>query len=324
MNSLPPLPLIDGHLFIDNSFLEKLNSCPRACEYAYLHRRVAAYSSSALNFGGAIHHALAYRYIHSPDMVLPETEAIQIQELEKWFAEKPNALEDHRTLDLAQALIRGYNSRYLGEEFRTLDLNGKPAVELPFAFPLYKTSSGITIMYCGRIDLPVHIDGQLFVVDHKTTSMLGDQFFKGLSVSPQMLGYCSGIETILPGEKCAGFLVNAIRVPKPTKREGMVIKPDDFQRSRTYIQDGQLVEWRRNLISLVDEFLWHYSQGYLPQKKSWCVNKFGMCEYFGVCELPPENRDIALSTGMFSDNIWSPLNDFNQTLQQFTTKQPTE
>ncbi len=316
MNPLPPLPLIDNHLFIDNSFLEKLNCCPRAVEYSYLHKRVASWSKAALNFGGAVHHALAIRYRDFPDLALSSDEDLQMEELSKWFAEKPNPMEDHRTLDLAQKLIRAYNSRFQGEEFASLTFNGSPAVELPFVFRLCKIGD-ITILYCGRIDLVVTSDGLIFVVDHKTTSMMGEQFFKGLSVSPQMVGYASGVEAILPKEKCAGFIVNAIKVPKPTKTKGDGVDSDCFQRHRTYLQEGQLAEWRQNTIALVEEFLWNYSRGILPQKKSWCVNKFGLCEFFGVCELPADNRSLMLSTGQFTNNDWSPLNDFNQTLQEF-------
>lgn len=325
--NLPPLPLIDGHLFIDNSFLEKLNQCPRSCEYAYLHKRIGAWANSALNFGGAIHHALAHRYTHSPDLMMSADEEEQMRLLEEWFLEKPNPENDHRTLDLAQALIRGYNSKYQGEEFNTLELDGKPAVELPFAFTLYNRSikfNGennypITIMYSGRIDLPVRANGQLFVVDHKTTSMLGDTFFKGLSVSPQMIGYCAGIEKTL-GQKCDGFIVNALRVPKPTKRDGMVIRDDDFQRLKVYLYDGQVEEWRTNLIDQIEEFLWHHERGYMPQKKTWCVNKFGTCEYFDVCQVPPENRELTLQTALYTDNVWSPLNDFTSVNQNQTNQ----
>ena len=321
MPKLPPLPLIDNHLFIDNSFLEKLNSCPRAVEYSYLAKRIAAWSKSALNFGGAIHHALARRYKDFPEIVMSSDEDLQMTDLESWFAEKPNPIDDHRTLELGQNLIRGYNHHYAVEEFSTLEYKGRPAVELPFVFPLFKHKD-ITILYCGRIDLVVHSDGQLFVVDHKTTSMMGEQFFKGLSVSPQMVGYCTGVETIIPTEKCAGFIVNAIKVPRPTIKRGIEVNSECFQRCRTYLQDGQIAEWRLNTIALIEEFLWNYDRGILPQKKSWCVNKFGMCEFFGVCELPADNRALMLSTGQFTDNVWSPLDDFNKTLAEFKNVTP--
>ena len=315
MNPLPPLPLIDGHLFIDNSFLDRLCSCPRATEYSYLYKRRAADSASPLNFGGAIHHALAYRYVHCPDLVTPTDETAQLKLLENWFQEKPNPVEDHRQLDLASMLIRGYNKKYFGEEFSMLTLNDKPAVELPFAAPLYFSDRHkIQIMYCGKIDLVVRADEQLFIVDHKTTSIMGDGFFKYHSVNPQMFGYLWGAETLLK-TIFAGFIINGIRVPRPTVKNGLEVKDADFGRLKVYIHEGQLPEWRYNTIFLIEEFLENYQKGFMPQKKSWCVHKYGTCDYFDVCSLPAENRSLMLQSGAFVDDEWSPLNNFHQTLQ---------
>ena len=312
---LPPLPLIDNHLFIDNTFLEKLNACERAVEYAYLHRRVASHSAAALNFGGALHHALAYRYANCPDYVTPDETSKIHSMLSEWFQTNPNPEEDYQNLDLATRTIDAYNSAYMGEEFKTLTLSSTPAVELPFVFPLCRYQ-GINIMYCGRIDLAVHIDNQLFVVDHKTTSIMGEQFFQGLSVSPQMMGYCAGIEQLLPTEKCYGFLVNVIKKTRPTKLNGLKIPRESFQRLKVYLNPGTLAEWRRNTIALIEAFITNYYKGFLPQKKTWCVNKYGRCEYLSVCQLEDTNRPLALATGEFRDNIWSPLNDFHESIIQ--------
>jgi len=325
---LPPLPLVDGHLFIDNSFLDKFNSCPRAAEYTLLHRRVLANAAAALNYGGAIHAALAHRYTTSGDYITPTVENEQCELLTKWFEEKPNPVDDHRTLELACSHIRAYNKCYFSETFNVLHWQGAPAVELPFTFHLgeveIKFEDGmrlVQVMYCGRIDLVVQDDNQVFVVDHKTSSIMGDQFFKGLSVSPQMMGYICGLES-LAGQRPAGFIVNSLRVPSPRKREGMVIKDDDFQRLKTYVHDSQTLEWRDNTMDLVEEFAWRYNRGFMAQKKSWCVHKFGLCEYFEVCAVPRENRKLLLDSGMFVDNEWSPLNDFPHELLNKPTVKP--
>ena len=318
--SLPPLPLIDNHLFIDNSFLESWVSCPRLAEYSFLHKKTAAQSKPSLNYGGAIHHALAHRYRTCPDYLDPSCQAAQEELLTEWFNEKPNPIDDHRQLDLANKMITAYNDKYFSEPFKVLELKSGLAVELPFVFKLMDsvlsyTNETITIMYSGRIDLAVTEDGQNFIVDHKTTSMLGDQFFKGLSVAPQMLGYCVGLERTL-GIKCDGFIVNALRVPSPRKRTEMSFSGEDFQRLKVYLHEGQLAEWEKNTKTLVKELLWHYWQGYMPQKKTYCVNKFGLCQYFDVCQVPEENRELLLNSGMFVDNTWSPLIDFHKIINQ--------
>jgi hypothetical protein len=238
--------------------------------------------------------------------------------LTEWFNRAPNPIEDHRQPEFGMKMLRGYNEVYMSESWRVVELKDHGlAVELPFAFKLavlpYKNEQ-ITIMYSGRIDLVVEEDQQYYVVDHKTTSMLGDQFFKGLGVSPQMLGYCEGLERTL-GLQCSGFIVNALRVPSPKKRSELEFSSADFQRLKIYLNPGQLIEWDRNITALIEEMLWHHSRDYMPQKKTHCVNKYGLCQYFDVCEVPTENRPLLLNSGMFVDNDWSPLTDFHKTIQ---------
>lgn len=63
MSNLPPLPLIDGCLFIDNShWVEPMMTCNRLHEYESLWQRVSSAEKSALNFGTAQHMAREYRY----------------------------------------------------------------------------------------------------------------------------------------------------------------------------------------------------------------------------------------------------------------------
>jgi hypothetical protein len=322
--NLPPLPLVDNHLFIDNSFLDAWTSCPRLTQYSLLERKILANNKSSLNYGGAIHHALSHRYKTCSDYLEPNCPTEQGKLLEEWFTEKPNPIDDHRQLDLANKMIAGYNEKYFSESFKVVELKSGLAVEMPFVFKLFDTTyfdgilgevRDITVMYSGRIDLAISEDNQYFIVDHKTTSMLGDQWFKGLSVSPQMFGYCAGLEATL-GMNCSGFIINALRVPSPKKRTEMEFKGEDFQRLKVYLLDGQLAEWRKNTITLIEEMLWHYSRDFMPQKKVHCVNKFGLCQYFDVCSVPEENRPLLLNSGMFVENTWSPLTDFHKIINQ--------
>lgn len=308
-NPLPPLPLIDGVFFADNTFMESFINCPRACEYKNLNKRRAADAQPALNFGGAIHAALDHRYRHSPDYVDAKLEAEQLDILTKWFAEKPNPIEDRRTLDLATLMIRGYNKHFLGEEFSVIHLDGKPAVELSFAFPFYTykgLDGDIPIVYCGKIDIAALADDQLGLVDHKTTSIMGDGFFKGHAVSAQMYGYVWALQKTT-NRKVDWFIINGLRVPKPTVKDGLISKPEDFQRLKTYVHDGQVEEWEFNTKRLLDRFFNEYFSGYMPQEKTHCVHKYGTCEYYDVCAVPRDNRELLLYSGQFIDNDWSPL-----------------
>lgn len=316
--------LRDGALYLDNSFMEGLTTCPRAVQYSRINKRIKASRSAALNFGSAIHLALEHRYKTyaniQPDPLLLEQ---QIEVLQKHFADNPPEEGDYRHLNWAIEIIRRYNDRYAIEQFQLLqNEKGEVLVELPFALPLFTgecLGQKIPVIYTGRIDLPIHIDGQLFVLDHKTTSMLGSQFSLGVQMSAQQRGYAWAMQQ-LTQEEVRGYVINAIRVKEPpayltdpdSKRKGKLTAETWWQeslvRERVYILPGMLDEWKRNTIALVNELFHHLSSDYMPMKTAWC-NKYGACQYCEVCQLGQDDRGIMLSSGLFADNHWDPLKD---------------
>lgn len=326
--NLPPLPLIDGCLFVDNSLLEYLTTCPRALEYNFLRRRRLSEDRPALNFGGAIHAALEYRYRICPDLVDLEQQGEMILRAKPFLENIP--IGEFRTWDLAAQLICRYNKVYLAEPFKVLYkdelLRGlRPMVEMPFAVRLSNfrrwsdgtyepvgleavdtSAGGIAVYYTGKIDLVVSWDNQTFLIDHKTTSMLGPLFGEEQAMSAQHEGYAWALWKVT-GDVPSGFCINAIRTRKPAKTVAAVVD-DDFQRFKTYLSKERLEEWERNTIALVEEMLWHHSRDYMPQRRKWCVGKYGRCPYYDVCSLPAHNRKMMLESDAFTENTWSPLN----------------
>lgn len=317
--------LRDGALYVDNSFIEGLTTCPRALAYSRIQKRIRSGSKPALNFGSAIHLALEYRYKNYahciPDPTLLDE---QVSLLTKYFAENPPEENDYRTLNWAIEVIKRYNQRYEIEQFQLLtDKDENILVELSFAIPLYThvTAQGrkIPVIYTGRIDLPVKMNDAVVIIDHKTTSMLGSQFSTGMALSAQQRGYCWAFNQ-LTGLPVSGYTVNAIRVKEPpmylidptSKRRGSsTIEQwwnESFVRENYTIRAGDLDEWKNNVIHLVEELFHHLETNYMPMKTAWC-NKFGQCQYFDVCTLPREDRGVMLSSGLYLDNIWDPLKD---------------
>lgn len=318
MSPAIPLPLTDGCFLIDNSTLETLNTCPRAMQYSKLHRRISSGNKPSLNFGSAIHKALEYRYLHHrnkpADASLLEAQALEIL---KHFDTSPAEEDDYRTSNWAIELIKKYNDAYKVEPFNLLvDDKDKILCELSFALPLFDFvheglpfEKSIPVIYIGRIDLAVQWDGGVWILDHKTTSMLGAQYFESMSMSAQQLGYVWAFQE-LTKQKCQGFVINAIRVKQPPlkPRDGLdAWWRESFQRQRFHVMPEQIVEWKANTIALVKEFFYHYLQSYFPMKSSWCVGKYGRCQYFDVCTLPLTNRETMLASALFTDNNWSPL-----------------
>ena len=322
---LPELPLIDGCFLIDNSTLETLTTCPRALQYSKLNRRIAAGAKPSLTFGSALHNALEYRYKTAGNGILNDDQkAAQMQVIADYFAENPAAEDDYRNANWAIELVKKYNAIYPTEPFNVLvDDKGQTLCELSFALPLFNyTHNGTTIpvIYMGRIDLPVQWDGGIWILDHKTTSVLGPTYFEAATMSAQFLGYLWAFQT-LTKKACQGFIINALRVKQPPAKPKDGLDSwwrESFQRQRYHVTEAQITEWKANTIALVKEFFWHYENAYFPMKTSWCVGKYGKCQYFDICSLPEGNRDTMLTSTLYQDNTWSPLNK-NKTTNNTTT-----
>src|SRR6266704_4106946 len=164
MNPLPPLPLIDGALFVDNSaWIESLSLCHRLTEYRALHQRIPAPAKAALHFGAGVHLALGHRFSkYGVGPVGPEFYNEVADMFAKHFAENPPPVEDWRNINWAMQLVKRYMQKYETENFGVLvDASGKPMVEMSFAIELYRHrgQTEIPIIYTGRIDLPLLVDG---------------------------------------------------------------------------------------------------------------------------------------------------------------------
>ena len=266
---------------------------------------------AGLNFGGAIHEALAYRYRTCPDMPTLENENQIDTLLTKWFQEKPNPPEDHRHSELASEVMKMYNSLHSVEDFSVLVHQSRPAVEVPFAFPLFTYTrpdgTPLKVIWCGRIDLLVRMGGMVYVLDHKTAFMLGDGFFKQEGVSDQHRGYMWAYYQAC-GVYPTGYIINAIRVPRPTKK-GNSLSEDCFQRETYQPDPAEIEEWEHNMKFIIARYLdLCYVHKFFPANKLACVQKYGPCQFFDVCSLAPEHRLALLGSGMYQDADWSPLN----------------
>jgi len=299
----PPLPLIDGCMFMDNSsWLTPMSICHRLLEYSQLHRRVGKGEKVGANFGSAFHLAMEHRYRNYGSKEVDQLYYQSTQTmLTQFFADHPVPENDWRGLNWAMEVIRQYNDRYPNEEFNLLtDKDGKPMVEVPFVAkimdwsgelpkqpgPILQQLIGYTdpniarytipIYYCGRVDLPIFYDGKIFILDFKTTSMMSTAFFDAKRMSSQQKGYCWGFKQAT-GTTPEGYIVRAIRTKEPPQyvlngemsRRGTKQSPEQwwsesFQEERYYLNDDALDEWQQNTIEKIEEFFYHYQRGYLP------------------------------------------------------------
>lgn len=314
------LPLVEGRLLVDNSFLETITMCWRAGQLNKIDSRVPSAEKASLNFGIVNHSALELRYrMCGSNPPTAEYEAALSTLLQTFFEEHPVDETEHRNLNHAREVLQRYNTKYRLEPFNVLvDKDGKPLVELSFALPLGKVQD-VDIVFTGRIDLPVSWDNRLIIVDHKTDSMFyGPQWFLNeQSKSNQYLGYCFAFEE-LTGQHVDGFCVNGIPTKKPPEKPRTKTVDewwsDQLVRDVQYlaIRPGWKDQWLRDTMTTVEVFLWHYARGYFPKNGMFVrsCSRYGGCCYADVCFAPSEEKaQEILQSNVFTDNKWTPLQE---------------
>ena len=323
-NTLPSLPNIDGALVVDNSSLDLFQTCPWLYYVTILLRRTPAMPKAALNFGGALHEALRYRY-SAIDHLAPgdTTTTSMIEILRTHFAQHPAPANDHRQCELAEHFVSTYNKIYKREPWTIAKCNNKSIIEQPIMFVLGKLSNGHTLIYTGRIDLAVRDSEGLWVLDHKTTFEFGLGFEDDMRITPQMRGYAVGLMKILK-EQPVGYIINAIRVRKPRVMDlfdpASGVRVDDFKRQIEHFSYHELQEWQDNTLNLVEELIWHHARGVFPLHRKSCVGKYGKCQLYDVCLIKRDQREGFLMSNVFETNDWTPLNLPNLPKEKEETK----
>lgn len=335
----------DYILSIDHSSLESFNVCARKAEYALVVKRQPVRNTSALSYGSAIHRAIETSLRVSP-AERNSREVVQKQngDIIAHFGENPVPMDEWRTADCAINTLNKYRKQFEHDVFDVLEVNGQPMVEVPFALPLGTVEINQTIQYdpkialgyeprpdeqtaffcrnihilwSGRIDAIIVMDGRIWVMDHKTSSMGGERFTDQFFLSSQTIGYTWAAQELLnadiswedfehphpPYKNVSGLLLNGIISRRPTPTG----KANEFIRQRYPYYTWQLEEWKHNTLTLVSDFLSHLTRGFFPQQTAWCINKYGRCPYFEVCQLPPQQRPTYLNSNLFEPVTWSPL-----------------
>lgn len=334
----PPIkpPLVDGVLYIDNSSMELFTTCPRQAYYYIIRRLELNKDKIALDFGNAFHCVLEYLYkkygnsyrsqADNQDVINFAVSTISSlpvdpNELQDFHAARqlrtvqgllnPPILitpqDDYRTVSYLVSGVEKYLRDHPAEVWSIATLpNGAPAVEVPFAMPIGTIDTAswgkVTIIWTGKIDLVYRSNGTLGLLDHKTTSMMGPQFFTEFEFAHQMYGYNAAVEHIF-NEPCTAITINGLGCRKPS-RTGTQF---EFNRHTIPISRPLLDEWHTDSLALVSDFLAHCERGYFPKATKWCVGKYGACQYRAVCSMAPQHRELALSTSEFRPVTWSPL-----------------
>lgn len=307
-------------IHVDNTNKELFECCARAAEYYTIQRRERSGSKSALDFGGVIHEALVPRKLmmngdwndleHGSHL---DWQTAQEKIILKAYTDKPVGLDEWRTPDRALQAIQLYNKTYPidAEPFKILPRT----VEMPFKIKLGEADldslvqihtgsihvKKVIVYWTGKIDALVDY-GSLLVMDHKTTSVISQQYYDDFIISSQMLGYTWASRKL--GYDVKGLLLDVLGLRRPSKSG----TPNEFQRQRYFYSDEHLAEWEKDTFTHITDFLEHACRNYFAKSTKWCHGKFGECQYWDACTALPEQRKSILDSELYQPVTWSPLN----------------
>lgn len=277
------------------------------------------------------------------------------QRVLRFFTENPAPLDEYRTIQNALAVLAAYRQRATLPDYAwdiQSDANG-PIIERAFELPLgvvevhawidmpwitdpavreanyllainserpsptHLVCEVIHIAWSGRIDAIAKCGDphRVRVVDHKTTSIMGDSFLQDFQISNQVLGYVWAARQLWPDLDVSAFCLNAIHFKKPTGT-GPINAPGprggpaslNFIRAYYDYSPNRIAEWAENCLNIVSDFIHCLVRDQFPRHTKWCFGKYGKCQYHDVCvQDDPAVRHNMIMSDMFKGVTWNPV-----------------
>lgn len=306
--------LADGRTLvrINSSSLSIIQECLRKSHYSLNERWIGQTESPATLFGSAIHKALEVFYLGDPaERILPKFEDLEplafgeksddrlIARATAAFVEKAKPLDplppgDKRSIPNGIWILWHYFKSFIDDPYVAhRDEDGRPYVEKSFTFTLHEDET-LKIDYFGTIDLIVkhQTTGDILVCDHKTSSIVGVDFYNRLKPNHQYSGYLLGARSL--GVKTDSFLVNCLQVKaKPKTARG---EAPHFPRQVTTRDPGDYEEFRAAVVSGVQNYLRGRQSGIWPLGHVNACAIYGGCSYLQVCSAPDSLRENILKS----------------------------
>lgn len=304
----PFLPGTNQQWAWDSTSLGDLKTCPRKYFYTMIEGWVPKSDNVHLRFGGEYHEAIQdYEYAKTEGSKHEAAIEIAVQKLlvriKDWEVDTTTKAGNYKNPKTLLQLCIDYFDHYVDDPATTYILeNGKPAVELSFKFELpWGPVVGEPYIICGHLDRVVDFSGDLFVLDHKTsTTTPSDYFFKGFNPSNQMTLYTLAGKVVL-NAPIKGVIVEAAQI--------CLEQPSKFIRRPTHRTQDQLDEWIENLQYWFATVQSYAQAGHFPMNDTACT-MYGGCKFQDVCSKSPQVREIYLKSDFVQlapEDRWNPL-----------------
>lgn len=239
----------------------------------------------ALGFGGAIHKALDVWYQHkNMDQAIAVFEDNFTEDLKE---------DTKRTTKVGQWIIKNYHEQYVKQPLELV------ASEFAFEVPMDGD------IFMGRIDKIVKFGGALWVMDHKTTSMLGASFTNTIEPNGQFMGYVYAARHL--GYPVVGVLLDAILVAKGLLDSAQRARLTPLLRYDAFVSNEKLQEWMGVVKDVIGDVKSKQTSGQWIPNWSMC-SYYGSCPYRKVCIEEEGLRERILAMD-YEYDMWDPRDE---------------
>jgi hypothetical protein len=294
----------------DSTTIGALKTCPRLYYLSIIEGWQPKNENIHLRFGIECHTALQSYDIRralgdNHDDALASVVSDMIQRIEDWDPDRDTKAGNYKNPNTLLQLVIDWIDHYKDDPAKTyLRQDGTPAVELSFRFELGLGPAAAPdqpYIICGHLDRVVEFNGQLMIVDHKTTTTtLSQYYFDQYEPHNQMTLYTLAGKIVLDAP-IRGVIIDAAQIK--------LSDPNTFQRGFTYRTQDQLDEWAESLIVYLDQAESYAISGVWPMNDSSC-DKYGGCKFREICSLGLGVRERFLKasfTQQSPDQRWNPL-----------------
>lgn len=298
----PPSPFnSDGVQFAwDSTSLGWLKTCPRLYYYSMIRQLAPKGERIHLKFGLHYHDCLEYYDIQrsagaSHDSAMEAATAKALTDTAGW--ESSHHLKTRETL--VRSIVWYLDQFGENDPARTYQLaNGRPAVELSFRF---EVDDGL--MLSGHLDRVVEFNGDLYVMDRKTSSStIASYFFEGFAPDNQMSLYSLAARTVF-GVPVQGVIIDAAQIAVGFTR---------FERGFTHRTNAQLTEWLAST-KIYTEMAYQFTEAnFWPMNDKAC-HHYGGCAFRKVCNKDPAVRETFIASD-FEEQSGTPSSRGNNAI----------
>jgi RecB family exonuclease len=296
------------------SAINTFRNCPRKYKHRYLDHLQPHERPESLSFGSVIHAALERWYGLTGDANRLWT---VLEFIDAQFPQREHDAVQKQRWHLARAMFVGYAQRYPTEDFAVVD------VEKTFTGEIRNPDTGRTsqtFVMAGKADGIVRLDGELYLLEHKTAGSLDANYLDKLWTDTQIALYCFYLRQ--NGYPIVGVLYNVLLKTRLRQHAGETQEEYEARRAELAAKNksgrstaqrklpetdeefqGRLAEWyakpeafhreriylSEDRLAMLQDEVWEVTQQYLDARRrgKWLLNTSNCFAYERPCEYLP-------------------------------------